>query len=250
MPPVKAEDYSGVKIVVIGKPGTGKSTLVQSIIAAKSHIAPCIQVYNGTEEASGMYGQLCPKIFIHDKFDLDAMVKFAQRQRIAIQYLKNPWAIQVIDDCTDDPKQLRHPLIQSYYKNGRHWKMIHLLCLQYSLDILPSIRNSIDYTFILRESSKKSRKKLYENYCPDVVTEDEFYALMNECTEDYGALVICNRTLSNKVEDCIFYYKADPSMLSPTMKVGHKTCWQFHVERYNEGYIPDILGPVTSSKKK
>jgi hypothetical protein len=243
IPPLKPSDKSGVKIVVIGKAGTGKSTVIQALLASKAHIAPVIQVFNGTEESNGTYSARVPPVFVHDKLDLNALIEFKKRQTLAARNIpENPWAIQVIDDCTDDPKNLRHPLIQAYYKNGRHWHMIHILSLQYSLDIMPNIRSNIDYVFIMRESSKKNRKKLFENYCPDCIeTQEEFNALMDALTEDYGALVIVNRGSSNKMEDCVFYFKADPNAVAPNWKFGHHTCWEFNQERFDPDYVDAIV---------
>lgn len=222
---------------------TGKSTLVQALLASKAHLAPVIQVFNGTEDSNGMYSKHCPPVFIYNKLDLNAMIQFRNRQTIAGKHItENPWAIQVIDDCTDDPKILRHPIFQEYYKNGRHWHMIHILSLQYSLDIMPNIRSNIDYTFLLRESSKKNRKKLYENYCPDCVqSQEDFNALMDALTENYGALVICNRTTSNKIEDCIFYCKIDPNGISPAWRFGHQTAWDFSNERFDPDYVDTVI---------
>ena len=243
IPPLKPSDKSGVKIVVIGKAGTGKSTVIQALLASKAHIAPVIQVFNGTEDSNGSYSARVPPVFVYDKFDLNALIEFKKRQTLAARGIPdNPWAIQVIDDCTDDPKMLRHPLIQAYYKNGRHWHMIHILSLQYSLDIMPNIRSNIDYVFIMRESSKKNRKKLFENYCPDCIeTQDEFNALMDVLTEDYGALVIVNRGSSNKMEDCVFYFKADPNAVSPNWKFGHQSSWEFNEERFDPDYVDAIV---------
>lgn len=243
IPPFTAKDNSGTKIVVIGKAGVGKSTVIQALLASKAHLAPVIQVFNGTEESNGSYSSKCPGVFVYDKLDLNAMIQFKNRQTIAGKHIpENPWAIQVIDDCTDDPKQLRHPIFQAYYKNGRHWHMIHILSLQYSLDIMPNIRSNIDYTFIMRESSKKNRKKLYENYCPDCVeTQEDFNALMDALTGDYGALVVCNRTTSNKIEDCIFYFKAEPNAISPAFKFGHQSAWEFNAERFDPNYVEPII---------
>ena len=251
IPPHKPSDHSGVKIVVIGKAGMGKSTIIKSILASKAHMTPVIQVYNGTEDANGAYGNICPPVCIHDRLDLNAMIQFINRQKIAARNIDNPWAIQVIDDCTDDPSQLRSPVFQEYYKNGRHWHMIHILSLQYALDILPSIRGNIDYVFLTRESGKKTRKKLYDNYCPDCVeTEEQFNALMDACTENYGSLVICNRTVSNKIEDCIFWYKADPQALPDNWRLCHPTSWKFHNERYDPNYEPPLLEEKKDRKRK
>lgn len=245
IPPFAPSDKSGVKIVVIGKAGVGKSTVIKALLASKAHLAPVIQVFNGTEDNNGGYSSFCPSVFVYDKLDLNAMIAFKNRQTIAGHHIpENPWAIQVIDDCTDDPKQLRHPVVQAYYKNGRHWHMIHILSLQYGLDIMPNIRSNIDYTILMRESSKKNLKKLYENYCPDCVESfEDFCEIMKACTEDFGALVICNRTTSNKIEDCLFWYKADPKAISPTFKFGHQVMWEFNAERYDPDYQDSLIKP-------
>jgi len=242
IPPQSPNEHSGVKIVVIGKAGTGKSTVISSLLASKAHLAPVIQVFNGTEDSNSMYSTKCPPVLVYDKLDLNAMIQFKNRQTVAKANIPdNPWAIQVIDDCTDDPKLLRHPIFQAYYKNGRHWHMIHILSLQYALDIMPNIRSNIDYTFLMREPIQKNRKKLFENYAPGCVEhQEEFNELLDAFTEDFGALVICNRTTSNKIEDCIFYYKADPNAISPTFRFGHQTCWDFNEERYD----PDAQQPL------
>ena len=229
---------------------TGKSTILRSIIAAKAHMCPAIQVYNGTEDSSGFYSKLCPSVFIHDKFDIQSMSKFAQRQKIAMKYVENPWAMMIIDDCTDDPKLLRHQLIQSFYKNGRHWRLIHVLALQYALDILPGIRTSIDYTFILRETNTRNRKKIYENYCPGIISEEQFNALMDAFTEDFGCLVFCNATISNKIEDCIFYFKADVNFAPPNFRFGANTIWEYNDERYDPNFTPPLLEIEDKKKRK
>ena len=48
------------------------------------------------------------------------------------------------------------------------------------------------------------------------------------------ALYVHNATTSNKVEDCIFWYKAKP--IPPEFRIGCEDYWDFHNERYN----PDI----------
>ena len=236
IPPQSASEHKGCKIAVIGGSGSGKSTLVQSLLASKAHIAPVIQIFNGSEENNATYHTNYPPIFVHDKLDINAMIEFKKRQTIAGKHLpENSWAIQIIDDCMDDPKMFKHPVVQAYYKQGRHWHMIHILCLQYCMDIMPSIRQNIDFIFILKESSQKMRKKLYEDYCPGCVeTFADFNALMDELTTNYGAIVINRRATSTKIEDMIFYYKADPDALSPAWKFGHQTAWDFSNERYDE----------------
>ena len=112
--------------------------------------------------------------------------------------------------------------------------MFFILSLQYSLDIKPAIRTNIDTTFILRESNLRNRRSLYENYAGVIPTFQDFCQLLDEVTQDYTALVIHNATTSNKLEDCVFYYKAP--LVPEDFKFGSKDFWKFHNNRYNTKY--------------
>jgi hypothetical protein len=220
---------------------TGKSTIIQDIMAYKAHICPVIQVFSGTEDSNHFFSEKCPPVCVFNKYDEKAIENFVKRQKISRKYLENPWAMQIIDDCTDDPRSLTKPLIQAYYKNGRHWKMIHILSLQYCLDIKPAIRSNVDYTFILRESNLKNRLRLHENYAGCIDNFQDFCDIMDQITEDYTALVINNRVQSNKIEDCIFWYKADPKKIPPNWKFGHPSAWDFNKERFDPNFIEPVL---------
>jgi len=215
---------------------TGKSTIISDIIASKAHIIPVAQVFSGTEDSNHFYSEKMPSVCVYNKLDLNAIEQFAVRQKIAKEYLDNPWALQIIDDCTDDPKILKKPIFQAYYKNGRHWKMLHILSLQYCLDITPAIRTNIDYTFILREPNLSNREKLHKHFANCIDNFQDFLEIMDTVTEDYTALVINNTIQSNKIEDCVFWYKAEPDRLPSNWKFGHQTAWDFHHERMDPNY--------------
>jgi len=220
---------------------TGKSTIISDIIASKAHIIPVAQVFSGTEDSNHFYSEKMPPICVYNKLDLGAVEQFAVRQKIAKQYLENPWALQIIDDCTDDPKILKKPIFQAYYKNGRHWKMLHILSLQYCLDVSPQIRTNIDFTFILREPNLSNREKLHKNFANCIDHFQDFQEIMDTVTEDYTALVINNTVQSNKIEDCVFWYKADPNRLPSNWKFGHPSAWEFNRERMDPSYTDPFI---------
>lgn len=227
-------EQGGSKIVVIGKPGTGKTTLISSLLYLKRNIYPVGMVMSGTEDSNGFYRKIFPSTFVYNKLDEQKIENFIQRQKISKSHLKNPWSLLLLDDCTDDPKIFNKPLFQGIYKNGRHWKMLFILSLQYCMDIKPVIRTNIDGAFILREPNLKNRRALWENYAGIIPDFGLFCEIMDEITDDFTALYIHNSTTSNKLEDCIFWYKANP--IPPDFKFGAPDYWDFHNQRFNENY--------------
>lgn len=218
---------------------TGKSSLIRSLLYEKSEIFPCGQVYSGTEDSNHAYGKFLPSTFIHNSFNQSAYMDFIRRQKIAKQYLDNPWAVCVWDDITEDERIFNLPLVKGTYKNGRHWKMLHLLSLQYALDIKPVIRTNIDGAFLLRETNKRNRKVLFENYASAIDDYSDFCSIFDQVTNDYVSLYIHNRVQSNSFEDCVFWYKARDD-IPQDFTFGCKEFWWFHEERYNPLYVDPI----------
>ena len=62
---------------------------------------------------------------------------------------------------------------------------------------------------------------------------------MDQLTDDYTALYIHNATISNKLEDCLFWYKAKKA--PDGFKLGCPEFWEFHYSRYNENYVEPFL---------
>lgn len=232
-------DQGGSKIVVIGRPGSGKSYLLKSLLHEKSDIFPVGLVMSGTEDSTGFYTKIFPSTFVYNRLREDIIEKFVTRQKIAKKHVSNPWAVLLLDDCTDDPKILQRPLFQGIYKNGRHWKLLFILSLQYCMDIRPVIRANIDGTFIFRDSSLRNRKVLWENYCGVVPDFTTFCAIMDKITDDYTALYVHNQTQSNKMEDCLFWYRAKP--VPDDFRFGSPDFWKFHKARFDKNYSDSFI---------
>ena len=218
---------------------TGKSTLIAALLYAKKHIYPCGIVFSGTEDSNGFYKKKFPDTFVFNKYDEEQLRSFIKRQKIAKKHVENPWAVCLLDDCTDNPSIFNKPLQQGIYKNSRHWKMWYILSLQYCMDVKPVIRTNVDGTFILREPNLKNRKSLWENYAGIIPDFAQFCEIMDQITDDYTALYIHNATKSNKLEDCLFWFKAKP--VPEGFKFGCPDFWEFHYSRFNTSYVEPFL---------
>lgn len=232
----------GSQIIVIGRPKTGKTMLIKSLLFHKKHLLSGGIAMSGTESATGDYGKYFPPLFVYTKFDEQVLQNYVRRQKVLIQevekgtiHYENAFSVLVIDDCTDKPSALRTQVMQELYKNGRHMSSLIILALQYALDVLPNIRLNTAATFILKENNVKSRKILHDNYAGIIPTYSLFCDIMNQITDDYTALVVCNNLQTNDWKDNVFWYRADVGKLE-NFKLGSQHYWDFSNERYNPDF--------------
>ena len=136
----------------------------------------------------------------------------------------DPSAFLILDDCLYDSSWIKDPNIRSLFMNGRHWKILFIITMQYALGIPPSLRTNIDYVFILRENYVSNRKRLYEHYAGMFPSFEIFCQVMDQCTENFECLVINNNAKSNKLEDQVFWYKASDH---DDFKLGAKEYWDY-----------------------
>ena len=200
-------------VVLIGKRDTGKSFLCKDIMSHHTNI-PAGQVISGTEAANEFYSKMVPKLFIYEEYEPGIIERLLKRQRMMLDRCKesvntDPRAFLILDDCLYDNSWTKDKNVRSLFMNGRHFKILFLITMQYALGIPPNLRTNIDYVFILRENYVSNRKRLYEHYAGMFPNFEMFCQVMDQCTENYECLVIHNNAKSNKLTDQVFWYKAD-----------------------------------------
>jgi hypothetical protein len=236
-------------VVLIGKRDTGKSFLCKDILYGHKDI-PVGQVISGTEAANQFYSSIVPKLFIHEEFDASIIENMLKRQRMMLEKKQSgenidERAFLILDDCLYDNRWTKEKCMRSIFMNGRHYKLLFLLTMQYALGIPPNLRTNVDYIFILRENYVSNRKRLYEHYAGMFPTFEMFCQVMDQCTENYECLVINNNAKSNKLTDQVFWYKADPHQ---DFKIGAETYWQYSKKNYNTENIEKEFQHVPKNK--
>ena len=225
-------------VVLIGKRETGKSFLCKDILYHHSSI-PVGQVISGTEAANEFYSKMVPKLFIHEEYQPPIIANILKRQRLMIDQRKSnpsidPRAFLVLDDCLYDNSWTKDKNVRSLFMNGRHFKILFMITMQYALGIPPNLRTNIDYIFILRENYMSNRKRLYEHYAGMFPNFEMFCQVMDQCTENFECLVIHNNAKSNKLTDQVFWYKAEPH---DNVKLGSQQFWDYSENNVSEGQV-------------
>jgi hypothetical protein len=240
-PKTVSKKEKGFRLVMIGKPGVGKSNMIKYLLWCKKDLIPVGLAMSGSETLNHTFKKYFPSLFVYNNYDQDSIEECMKRQMLSIQHLKNEWAALIIDDCTNKPSELNSDIQHKLYKIGRHAQLLYILSLQYSMDVDPSIRTCVDGVFIFREPNIKNRKRLHENYAGIIPDFSIFCQLMDQVTTQYTALYIHNRTTSNDWKECVFYCKA-PNMdeAYPRFRFGCPEYWKFAKDRYNENYVDPI----------
>jgi len=261
----KPNENKGPVVVLIGKRDTGKSFLVRDLLYYQQDI-PIGTVISGTEEGNGFYAKMVPKLFVHNEYNTAIIENILKRQRTVLKQIKkemetykrstiDPRAFVILDDCLYDNTWARDKMMRLLFMNGRHWKVMLVITMQYPLGIPPTLRTNIDYVFILRENYIANRKRIYENYAGMFPTFESFCQVMDQCTENYECLVINNNSKSNKLHDQVFWYKADNH---GDFRLGSKEFWELskgiNSDDEDEKYDPNNVkkrggGPKISVKK-
>ena len=251
----KSAETNGPVVVLIGRRDTGKSFLVRDLLYYHQDI-PIGTVISGTEAGNGFYSTIIPKLFIHDEYNTAIIENILKRQRAVLKQRKkdiqvynksnlDPRAFVILDDCLYDASWTKDKMMRLLFMNGRHWKIMLIITMQYPLGIPPNLRTNIDYVFILREPYIANRKRIWENYAGMFPNYESFAQVMDQCTENYECLVIDNNSKSNKLHDQIYWYKAEPHS---DFKLGSKEYWDLSKDMDSDD-DEDVYDPESGRKK-
>jgi hypothetical protein len=224
--------------MVLGIPGSGKSTLMENIIYYHKHRYPVMRSFIGTETGYKRWCEISHPLFCSNYYDEEEEKRHITRQRMCLKenvsgYTGN-YAINLIDDVSDDPKVYKTKLMRGLFKLGsQHWAQICLVGIQYAIDMPPDLRASTSYVAIFRQPDESQRKKIFENFGGIAGSYERFCDLLDQLTGDYTCLIIKKRSQSNKLEDNIFFYK---TRLLGDWRFGCKEYRKWGEERYDENF--------------
>lgn len=240
-------------IVMIAKRGSGKSVVVKDILKHYSHI-PGGAIISPTDKLSSFYGKFFPGMYIHYEYKSEIIQNILNRQRDIKQKsdekLKqnkklDPRAILVMDDCLSIKSQwLKDQAIMEIFMNGRHYKLMYILTMQFPLGITPELRSNFDYIFLLADDFTSNIKRMFDHYAGMFPSFDSFRQVFTQVTADYGSLVIVNRGARSSFLEKVYWFKASNTDFS---KFGNRQFNKFSDNNYNSKWNALKQGPTIES---
>ena len=200
------------KIHIIGSVARGKTTLIKDFMTR--HYLETLDRKNDKIVIFSNYTisyedmHLVKDVIIKDIYE-ETFLKSIwddQKERVMKKGKGAGKLLIIMDDCIIDVN--KSETFRAIMWNGRSYNCGIILSNQYCTSIKPDIRTCFDYVFCFGDNNKNNISKLHKSYFGVFDTLKVFDSVFYRITENYQCLVLNNRTQANKIEDCVFWYKA------------------------------------------
>jgi len=119
-----------------------------------------------------------------------------------------PNILIICDDLYDNNAVLKNEIIKNTNCNKTSQLFnVTNVTIRESLKIPVVTRITFEYVFIFRGQSSENLRELYYKYCGIFPTFQIFKKVFYRCTENDSCMVIYNGINTNKLTDCVFWYK-------------------------------------------
>jgi energy-coupling factor transporter ATP-binding protein EcfA2 len=188
-------------IMIIGKRGMGKTTLIKNILNNATSANDDIIIITPSVKFTGEYG-MYKDVYENVSDILPTISKNAMVTTINT----NPCSI-VLEDAMRDTTLTEDVHFRNIIFNSRHFNIQVIISMQYALGLSPALRGNIDYVFIFNILSLNEKKRIYEQYGQSCDSFLQFSAILDSCiSTPYTCLVINNCTRVPK--DVTFFWYA------------------------------------------
>lgn len=248
-------------VVIIGRSGAGKSVLIADLLYRLARKSSIGLTMSATEDASGFFAKIVPKCTIYNSFDQSAvfellnvlkkrrqrrqgleqdietmrrMGRVADQERLQRQLqerLAHERAFLIMDDIAYQSSIFNSDCMRSIFCNSRHYNVLVLISVQYSMQVPSLCRGNAAYIFAARETIVSNRKRLYEHYYGIFQNYHTFERVHAVATQGHDFMVCDSTVRSMDPCDCIFYYGA--TLRLPSFRLCDDKYWRFDQTSYD-----------------
>ena len=228
--PSTIRDYAS--ILFAGGKRTGKSSVMREFMYhIRDRVYDC-NVWSGTYDEEHPWEWYTPKQMVHmclEEFDKEtlavALATQEQRKKLSRRYGATcPPSLCVFEDLEFlKPSIWVNQSTRGVIFNGRWCKEFFFVAYQYVMEVKMEMRGSFDYAVFTMDNSQACRERIWKQFAGVFKTFDAFDAAFMELTKNFRVMVLDLRARSYNIEDCVFWYKADPDLRR--FKMGHPDVW-------------------------
>lgn len=248
-------------IAIIGKTGSGKSTIAKNIVYYKQKVIRLPLFISETSTINNDFKNIISEPLTFDQFPPDALSALFKQQEKLIKeknkgnkkYTKAVLdAFIIFDDMLGSGKRwLYHPVIRTLAYQCRHWQISWIFCVQDPMSIPDAYRSQIAYTIFTQQKTDRIKKKIYENYWnSDFGNYQIFAAILQKCTSNYNCLIIDNKNMSGKFDETVFCAKVHDSKCLPPFQLGSRKILKIANRKYNPNWEEEVRKKEIGNSKK
>jgi hypothetical protein len=194
------------KVLVLGKGGTGKTTLLLDLLRSLEGEGPYRgDVVNCTECVDAMYRGVFVPEHIHDEYSPDIVGAF-------LEGAEGPEdRVLVLDNCFFEKDWCSDARVaRALSRNPALPPFRVFVALSYPF-MEPSVRGCFDHVFVMRETIEQTRHLIYRQFIYGALPSFEvFCRVLDQTTRDYDCLVIDRAAAEAGAApaDVFFFYRA------------------------------------------
>jgi len=192
--------YDDSSVFIFGGKASGKSWLIKDLLWHKQHI-PCGTIIDSN------YNSTILMNCINRQMDVRKQI-LEEREKQGSSNLDRR-AFIVMDNCMNNNDWIHDKCMRALLMSNRTLELLPIMSFETVPRISPIFFCNIDYAFIFRIDDIVERRRIYQTLLYSITTFELFCQLMDQFTINYECLVIYNSSRLSKIEDCVFWYKAE-----------------------------------------
>jgi hypothetical protein len=224
-------------IMIIGRRGSGKSSLIEWLMHELHTRYDFALGMAPTRSSIEMLERHMPFSMVHDDgFAEDAFKKLIGIANSLANKGKLKNGLLVMDDCNSSKEAFRGKDMRNAFFNGRQYGLTIVWGVHWCMDLLPDLRAQVDYVIVLKDSNRKNKERLYNNFFGMFDKFDDFQRVMDSCTANKECLVLDNTVPEQNPANCLYWYKA--KLNPPPFHIGKEVF--FRLSDYYMNFVPPV----------
>lgn len=211
-------------ILVVGKRGSGKTTLIKTLLFEMRHKIEFVISYVGSQDTVNEFKEFIPECLIHTAWNPASIEILIKLQEIwkKMNMLQNPNGeykdrsiLVLFDDMQADKDWMKSKTIVDLHCNGRHYGITFINAAQYMMAIPTEIRSQVDYVFAFYDQRPQMQKRMYDQFFGGHFSYADFKNIYKKLTDGGRCMVLDNCSRDNDVTSCIYHFSAKKELFDP-----------------------------------